>query len=233
MSLPSDRTAVVTTVLLDVNETLTDLSSLDDWMHDQGLPAGSAGPWLAAVLRDGFAATLMGLPARFGALGASAFRQLLADRSVSGVDDDRTRALAEELPAVVGRLPAHDDVEPGIRGLLARGLRVATLTNGGLGTAQSLLTRLGFSADDVITLSVDGTRTWKPHTESYLGACDRLGAMPEQTALVACHPWDILGAQKAGLLGIWIPRGRSWPESFPLPHRTVETLEAVVDALEG
>lgn len=223
--------AQITTVLLDVNETLTDLAPLEAWMLEQGLPEGSASAWLAAVLRDGLAATLTGAPASFGALGRSALRQLLAARTGGEVDSERAAALAEELPSVVGALPAHADVEPGIRRLIGEGLTVATLTNGGIGVARGLLARLGLDEHGIETLSVDGTRTWKPHTEAYLGACDRLGVMPESTALVACHPWDIIGAQKAGLTGVWVPRGHVWPDGYSEPHLTVATLEDVADAL--
>lgn len=225
--------ALITTVLLDVNETLTDLAPLEAWMLDQGLPDGSASAWLAAVLRDGLAATLTGAPASFGALGRSALRQLLADRRGGEVDAEGIAALAEQLPAVVAGLPAHDDVAPGIRRLIDSGRGIATLTNGGLGVAQALLTRLGLDHEGIGTLSVDGTRTWKPHTEAYLGACDRLGVMPEQAALVACHPWDIIGAQKAGLLGVWVPRGRSWPEGYAEPNITINSLEHLAETFDG
>ncbi|WAB83508.1 HAD hydrolase-like protein [Microcella daejeonensis] len=216
--------APVTTVLLDVNETLTDLRPLDDWMRESGLPSGSASAWLAAVLRDGFAASLVGLPAAFGPLGASALQDLAREH----LDAPAVESLLDQLPAVVAGLPAHDDVEPGIRSMIAAGLGVSTLTNGSPAIASALLERLGLAASGVGVLSVDGTRTWKPHAEAYLGACDRLGVLPEQTALVACHPWDILGAQRAGLQGVWLPRGRSWPAGYPEPHRTIETLGAFV-----
>lgn len=224
--------APITTVLLDVNETLTDLGPLERWMRERSLPAGSASAWLAAVLRDGFAASLVGLPIGFGPLGETALRDLAA-----GVDDSApldaaaVDAMLEELPSAVGALPAHDDVAPGIRRMIAEGLGVSTLTNGSTRVAQGLLERLGLSREGVATLSVDGTRTWKPHPEAYLGACDRLGSMPEQTALVACHPWDVLGAQRAGLVGVWLPRGRTWPTGYPEPDRTIAALTDLVDAL--
>lgn len=215
--------APITTVLLDVNETLTDLRPLDEWMHAHGLPAGSASAWLAAVLRDGFAATLAGLPASFGPLGASA----LSDLAAGHLDADAGESLQRELPGVVAGLPAHDDVEPGIRSMIEAGLGVATLTNGSPAIAAGLLERLGLAGESIGVISVDGTRTWKPHAEAYLGACDRLGVMPEQTALVACHPWDIIGAQRAGLQGVWLPRGRSWPAGYPAPDRTIAQLSEV------
>lgn len=224
--------APITTVLLDVNETLTDLGPLEGWMRERGLPSGSASAWLAAVLRDGFAASLTGLPIGFGALGGTALRDLVANLDDERrLDDAAIESMLEQLPAAVGALPAHDDVEPGIRRMIDAGWGVSTLTNGAPRVAQGLLDRLGLTHEGIATLSVDGTRTWKPHPESYLGACDRLGSMPEQTALVACHPWDILGAQRAGLLGVWIPRGRHWPAGYPAPDRTISALTEIVDAV--
>lgn len=212
--------APITTVLLDVTETLLDLRPLDEWMHAHGLPAGSASAWLAAVLRDGFAASLAGLPAAFGPLGASALSDLAAEH----VDAEAGQSLQRELPGVLAGLPAHDDVEPGIRSLIDARLGVATLTNGSPAIATGLLERVGLAGEGIGVISVDGTRTWKPHAGAYLGACDRLGVMPEQAALVASHPWDVMGAQRAGLQGVWLPRGRSWPADYPAPDRTISHL---------
>ncbi|WP_432138136.1 MULTISPECIES: hypothetical protein [unclassified Streptomyces] len=52
-------------LVLDVNETLTDLTSLGTRLEAVGLPAAVLPAWLAGVLRDGIALTLAGGPASF------------------------------------------------------------------------------------------------------------------------------------------------------------------------
>lgn len=143
-------------------------------MREHGLPAGSASAWLASVLRDGFAASLVGLPIGFGPLGAAALRDIAASvHDPASLDATAVDAMLEQLPTAVGALPAHDDVEPGIRRMIDAGLGVSTLTNGASRVAQGLLERLGLAGEGIGTLSVDGTRargsrtrsrTWAPAT---------------------------------------------------------------------
>ena len=73
---------------------------------------------------------------------------------------------------------------------------------------------------------------WKPAPETYRSACTRMGALPEAAALVAVHPWDVDGAQRAGLTGAWVERdGRPWPTGFVTPDQRGPDLVSVVSAL--
>jgi 2-haloacid dehalogenase len=51
-------------------------------------------------------------------------------------------------------------------------------------------------------------------------------------ALVACHSWDVQGAQRAGLTGGWVQRTeRVYAEVYEPPHVQGGSLVEVVDAL--
>lgn len=216
-------------ILFDVNETLTDLSTVEEWMSAHGFPAGSVSAWLAAVLRDGFAASLVAHPVRFAQLGSAALRELARRRPASpplGEDGER------EFWSTVREADAHVDVAPGLRSLRGAGYRLATLSNGATAIAEAMLERAGASTLVERTLSVDATPTWKPHAAAYRGALAELGAQPHRSALVACHPWDILGAHSAGLRTVWIPRGREdWPSAYPAPDHVVGDAMRIADAL--
>ncbi len=54
----------------------------------------------------------------------------------------------------------------------------------------------------------------------------------DRMALAAVHPWDVDGAQRAGLYGIWVDRRRTpYPAAFLAPHRQVPDFEALADLL--
>lgn len=59
-----------------------------------------------------------------------------------------------------------------------------------------------------------------------------LGISPSRLALVAVHPWDVQGAQAAGLLGTWVNRqGARYPTFIPAPDVTGRDLVHAVDNL--
>lgn len=216
-------------VLFDVNETLTDLRPAEQWMSAHGFADGALGAWLAAVLRDGFAASLVGRPAAFAALGGSALRELA-----------RRRAGAPELTpedeqgfwTALRSAAPHPDVVPALRSLREAGVQTATVSNGSAAIAQGMLERAGAADLVARTLSVDATAAWKPHPGAYAAALGELGVEADRAALVACHPWDILGADSAGLTTVWIPRGRgSWTEGYPEPDLVVPSLDGLAERL--
>ncbi|WP_327311946.1 HAD hydrolase-like protein [Streptomyces sp. NBC_01235] len=65
--------------------------------------------------------------------------------------------------------------------------------------------------------------TWKPHPRAYRYAVEHARVRPEQAMLVATHPWDVDGAQRAGLSGAWLRRGRTaYPSSLTEPALAAE-----------
>lgn len=218
-------------VLFDVNETLTDLSPAEQWMSAHGFHDGALSAWLAAVLRDGFAASLAGQPASFAQLGRTALHELARHR---GGELGLSEGDESGFWTAVRSAEPHPDVVPGLRHLRDAGVKTATISNGSAAIAQTMLDRAG--ATDLVdrTLTVDGTSTWKPHPHSYAAALDEIGATADRVALVACHPWDILGAGTAGLTTVWIPRGRPvWTDAYPEPHLTVRGVDEFAARLAG
>jgi len=50
--------------------------------------------------------------------------------------------------------------------------------------------------------------------------------------VVAAHPWDVDGAQRAGLTGVWVDRRKTpYPLAFLPPDLRVPDLEALADML--
>jgi 2-haloacid dehalogenase len=220
--------AGVELVVLDVNETLSDLEPLRQRFLDSGAPGHLLETWFASTLRDGFALAAAGDARPFPELGAAVLRGLLHDQDLDRPEDE---AVAHVLDGV-GQLDVHPDVPAGLRALADAGARVVTLTNGSLSQAEKLLERAGVADLVEQRLSVDDARRWKPHPDAY-GYAARVCDVPlERCAMVAVHPWDLMGAAAVGMTTAWVDRtGTPWPDVFDPPDVSGPDLSAVADAL--
>jgi|SRR5579884_258508 len=215
--------------VLDVNETLTDMSPLSARLERVGAPGHLLAPWFAGVLRDGIALAAAGAFAPFAELAAAGLRGLLSAQP--GLDRTPEEAAEFVLGGLV-ELPLHPDIRPGISALRDAGLRVIALTNGGGRTARQVLTRGGVAELLEDVLSVEEPRRWKPAPESYLYAARRCDVAPGRMMLIAVHPWDIDGARRAGLRAAWINRtGAPYPEPLLGPELEAESLPDLAAAL--
>lgn len=206
--------------LLDVNETLSDMTVLRAAFERVGARPELLDTWFAATLRDGMALTASGTYADFAGVARGVLRTLLDDEAVDGV------------LAGFQELPVHADVEPGLRRLHEAGVRLVTLTNGSSAIPKGLLERAGLS--DLIEryLDVGAVGHWKPHPAPYRYACEELGVSPDEAVLIAVHPWDIHGAKRAGLRAAWLDRaGTPYPDVFEAPDLTATDLTALAAKL--
>jgi 2-haloacid dehalogenase len=214
-------------VVLDVNETLSDLAPLGEAFAAVHLAPELVWAWYAGVLRDGLALTVVGDAADFPDLGRHELRKLLARAGGTGGEE-----AVEQVMRAFLALPVHPDVPDGLRSLRRAGLRVVTLTNGAPQVAESLLSRAGVREEVEAVLSVHGTGAWKPAAAAYQVAVDACGVPPAALVMTACHPWDIHGGARAGLRTAWVNRaGEPYPAAFTAPDVTVAGLDRLAEAL--
>ena len=216
-------------IVLDVNETLSDLSSMASAFAAAGAPSGLAQTWFAATLRDGVALTLTGATQPFAEVARAVLVGLLAPQTGlhASVDD-----AADDILRAFSTLPVHPDVAAGITAMAGAGHRVVTLSNGSAATAEALLERAGVA--DVVerSLGVEHTGRWKPHPEAYHRGLEVLGVDPADAVLTAVHPWDVHGARRAGLRTAFVDRsGAPWPSVFDRAEVTVGSLVDLPAAL--
>jgi 2-haloacid dehalogenase len=208
-------------VIFDVNETLTDMEPLRARFEDAGLPGHLMDTWFASVLRDGFALAAAGGFAEFARVAGDVLRGM-------GLDD-------QGVGHVLGgfaELRVHPDVPDGMRRLRAAGVRLFTMTNGAAAMTEGILRREGLLDLVEATLDVSGPGVWKPARAAYEYAVGRAGVRPEEAALVAVHPWDIDGAQRAGLVGAYLDRrGTAYPSVMSAPRVTARDLRELADLL--
>lgn len=212
--------------VLDVNETLSDLTPVADALARHGASRALARAWFDGVLRDGFALSLHRQAPPFLELARESARAVawglpaLRDGVDDAVDD-----VVDDVVAALGSLPVHPDVVPGIRALVADGHTVSAFTNGSADSARRLLDRADVAGQVAEVLSVEEGVVWKPHPEAYAAAAARLGTAPADLTMVAVHPWDLDGANRAGFRTAWIDRRRQpWPAPFRGPDVRVADL---------
>lgn len=216
-------------VVLDVNETLSDLEPLRAGFTGVGAPAHLLDTWFAATLRDGFALAAAGSARTFPEVGAAVLTGLLT--GLEGLTVPVDQAVATVLAGMKG-LAVHPDVPSGLRVLAAAGVRVVTLTNGSLPQTETLLERAGVAGLVERRLSVDDAGRWKPHPDAYRYAAQQCGVPLERCAMVAVHPWDLHGARAVGMTTGWVNRrGTPWPAVFTAPDVTGSTLGEVAQHL--
>lgn len=215
------------TLVLDVQETLLDVGTLDPFVTDV---VGTAGDdarraWFDRMLRSSFTMTAAGGYASFSVLAGAALRDLAAEQGRDVSDAQLTRLAAE-----MRQLPAHPDVAPALRRLRQDGHRIVTLTNSVLEVAHAQLEFSGLAdlVDEVY--SADEVRRHKPAVEPYRMVLER--EQVSGAVLVAAHDWDVAGAAAAGLETAFIAReGRRPFSAVEAPTYVVDDLSALPDLL--
>jgi len=201
-------------LLFDVNETLSDMSPMAGRFVDVGASAHLAATWFAGLLRDGFALTAAGSTAPFAQLGVGVLRASLGSLPLNRTVDEAI----EHIMGGFDELTVHPDVLDGIPALAALTTRLVTLSNGAATVAQRLFERTGIGEHFERLLSVEDAGIWKPAPGAYAYAAQQCSVEPIDMMLVAVHPWDIDGANRAGLGTGWINRtGASYPDYFTAP----------------
>ncbi|HLH58560.1 MAG TPA: haloacid dehalogenase type II [Streptosporangiaceae bacterium] len=208
-------------IVFDVNETLSDMAPMGRRFAEVGAPELLATVWFAALLRDGFALTVTGGKETFSQVGEAALRTVLTGATLDRPLDD---AVGHILSGFTG-LSVHPDVPDGVRALREAGLTLVTLTNGTVTVADQLLTSAGIRRHFDRLLSVDDADAWKPAAAAYAYAARACSAEIGEMLLVAVHPWDIHGANRAGMRTGWINRRQApYPGYFATPDVTAPDL---------
>ncbi|ORI20480.1 haloacid dehalogenase, type II [Rhodococcus sp. 1163] len=209
-------------IVFDVNETLSDMSTMPERFVDVGATSPLAGSWFGGLLRDGFALSAAGNAGKFADVGSRLLKAML-----HGVQLNRPLdAAVEHIMDGFLRLDVHPDVADGVTALAEIGIRMITLSNGSVGVAEKLLDSAGLLSRFEMLLSVDAVGEWKPAAHAYeyaLAQCDVDD--PREAMLVAVHPWDIDGASRAGLATAWLNRdGGGYPDYFHAPDLEATSL---------
>ena len=217
-------------IVFDVNETLSDMSALGARFVEVGASGSLAPLWFASVLRDGFALTAAGDNPAFAEVASELLRVVLSDAQLNRSVEDAAAHVMDGFAS----LELHPDVASGVARLGDEGFRLVTLSNGSTTVAETLLEAAGIRDRFEALLSVQDAEAWKPAAAPYHHAARACGVPASELALVAVHPWDVDGAVRAGLQGVWVNRSEGhYPAIFTDPTHTVASIDALAELWDG
>lgn len=129
-------------------------------------------------------------------------------------------------------LDAYADAVDAIDGVVARGMRVAILSNGDPSMVAEAVRGAGLEGRFHAVVSVAGTGAFKVDPRAYRPVLQRFGIVADEACLVSGNRWDVAGARAAGLSAIWVNRD-GLPDEYPdlAPNATVRSLREVASHL--
>ncbi|WP_296377066.1 HAD-IA family hydrolase [Pseudonocardia sp.] len=221
MRAPARRPRVV---LLDVFETMLQVSDLGSRFVDVGRPAYEWELFFTRTLRDGMALTLAGAARPFCEVARAALRTTVRHTLSDQALDHVLNGFRE--------LPPQPDVEPALAALARARIPVHAFTHGAAQVACDALDKAGLRTYLRSVLSAEEIQAFKPPVRVYQWACRQVDAPVDRVALVAAHSWDVHGAVRAGMVGGLATRLEgAVPDTVARPHVAAERLDVVVDRL--
>jgi 2-haloacid dehalogenase len=219
--------ATLPLIVFDVNETLLDLESMDPIFERVFGEKGAMRLWFADLVMYSAVLTLASSYVPFTDVGSAVMKMLADTRGIRIKDEDK-----RELTDKFSTMPPYPDVRVGLSKLRAAGFRLFTLTNNIIEVQARQLEHAGIDRFFERFFSVDVVKRHKPAPETYAHVEKELGVKPSQLCLVACHPWDTLGAVAAGWEAALIKRvGNDVLAVGPQPLIVGDDLNDVADQL--
>lgn len=165
-----------------------------------------------------------------GAIRRAALQDAVGAAGLDGL----TPGVLDDLALADRRLRPWPDSAAALRALAGR-LTVVALSNADLAELAGISAAGGLAWHCVLSAELAGA--FKPDPAVYRMALDRLGLDPEQTMMVAAHPWDLRAAARLGLRTAHIARpGEGVPEpddDFDVSARDLADLAAILTAEVG
>ena len=188
-------------IVFDVNETLLDLRTMEPTFRRIFGDKLDVRLWFANLVMYSMALTAARLYVPFTDIGAAVLN-MLADTQGIKLDSADSKELKEKFST----MPPYPEVPAALQKLSNAGFRLFTLTNN-LAEVQALqLERGGILAYFDRCFSVNSVEAHKPSPQTYAHVEKELGVTPSQLCMIACHPWDTLGAVARGWQAALIKR---------------------------
>jgi 2-haloacid dehalogenase len=154
------------------------------------------------------------------------------DYALAAVGRDLDRQQKDSLMTQYNDLERFADVEPGLQRLKEAGFSMVVFSNGSPAMLTSIMHAAGLHAYCAGFVSVDEVRVYKPSPRVYRHVANRLGRPIETVRLISSNPFDVVGAEAAGMQASWVNRsGGVFDTLAPPPHSVVRSLIELADAL--
>jgi 2-haloacid dehalogenase len=213
--------------VFDVNETLLDLSALDEFFAEVAGDPAARKEWFDLMIHNALVVTAAGGYRPFGQIAAACLPAVAGARGRTATAEQQ-RELGERMR----RLPAHPEAVEALDRLRAAGFGVVALTNSVLAVAEDQLRNSGLLPLFDAVYSADQAGRLKPAPEPYRFVVDSRRVAAADAVLVAAHDWDVAGAAAAGLRAAFVAReGRVPLAAVDAPAVTGTDLADVADQL--
>jgi 2-haloacid dehalogenase len=217
---PHRTLGIVMLWVFDVNETMLDLSPLDEVFAEHTGAPHLRTRWFDLLIRAALATTAAGAYRDFAQLGVASARAV-AQAHGTPLDDS---AIAH-LGAAMRTLPAHPETSAALTALRERGERLVALGNSPQAIVDAQLEHAGIAPLLHAIYSVERAGVLKPAPAAYRMVLRAEAVGAGQAVMVAAHDWDIAGAQAAGMNTVFVARGDRMPlPGWPSPDRTAPDL---------
>jgi len=215
-------------LLVDLDNTLIDRAgAFSRWAREFVSPrcrssaeAEAEAAWLVAADMDGFES-----------------RQRLASliRERFALDSSTESELLAELRAgLVSQLVPDGSVTDALRTARAAGWVPFVVTNGTVAQQERKLRHTGLDGEVAGWVISEGAGVRKPDPEIFRLAAAQAGLPLDGGWMIGdSAEADIGGARNAGLPGVWLHRGRSWPLAEFQPDHTADSFPRAVAAALG
>lgn len=214
-------------IAFDVNETLLDLSSLDEEFEAVLGSAALRAQWFAQMLQLSFVGGLTGQYVDFRTAQLAAF-EMLVQRLGATVAPGVAEAVVDRMTT----LTPHPEVAAALSRLAPTPLRVVALTNSTEVVARAQLDSAGLTNAFDAVLSADTVQALKPSPAAYRHVASTMQVDLHEIRLVAAHPWDVSGALAAGCRAAFVRRPGFVPSPLgPQPDIDGADLDEVVDQI--
>ncbi len=191
------------TLAFDVYGTLIDTqgiaATLEGWIGAQAPVLARA--WREKQLEYTFRRGLMGAYADFDTCTEQALRYCC-----EALDIELDREQEADLLQHYRQLPAFADAAPALDELHADGHRLFAFSNGTAETVSALLRHAGLEDRFEDVVSVDEIGCFKPDPRVYRHFLQRANVLPPAAWLTSGNPFDVIGAQAAGMRTVWLDR---------------------------
>lgn len=214
-------------IALDINETLLDLSALDEPFREVFGSDSARRAWFTQMLQLSFVGGLTGAYVSFTEAQEAAFLMLASRQGL-----DLTFADADAMVDRMTRLPSHPEVPAALRRLKQAGTTIVALANSTQQVVEAQLDFAGLRQYFDAVYSADSIRQLKPAPAAYAMVAKNLGASMADIWLVAAHSWDVSGALAAGCSAAFVARSGEVPSPLgPQPAIVATDLDEVVREL--
>ena len=122
------------------------------------------------------------------------------------------------------RLAPWNDTVEGLN-LLKSNFSISTLSNGGIDLLTNMANTQNLPWDNIF--SAETFMHYKPDSETYLGAVDKLNLETQEVMLVAAHNQDLLSAKKYGLKTAFVLRSNEYGPSQDFDLKADPSIDVV------